>query len=328
MRRRVCGDAVSLQLPIMKRVLWLLLTLSFFLGAASSSTAVKDTAPFRCMRPFGSLPRFSPANMDAAENCKFGLLRVINATARTRCVRDDAARGASTASNNDKMPPTCSVTLNVTFQAEGNEAYHAVGVSSVAGHEEAFGGEAYRFSLRLRAFNDSVVEYKGFDQNGYSMCCNFIQSAECSWDEERKSSGTPHYSASPQEDNGGNAPDASRRREAMVVSCPIHSQVVPGGVFHGVITKPLHRLVVTEWEARLEFWRGQRQERVMLGRVLLPFRLTEDDIASAYTSDAAATTLTATAVAAIDDSTSGGRAGAAPIETGDVIGKRKGSGDL
>ncbi|RNF24463.1 uncharacterized protein Tco025E_02526 [Trypanosoma conorhini] len=327
MRREARGGAASLELSSMKRPLWLLLlVMSFSLGAASTSAAVKDAAPFRCMRPFASLPRFSPANMDAAENCKFGSLRVINATARTQCLREDAARGASTASEGEKPPPTCSVTLHLTFQTVGDEVDRPVGVSSVAGHRPAVGGEAYRFSLRLRAFNDSVVEYKGFDQNGYSMCCDLIQGAECAWAGEGGSSAAAHSPAVTQEGDGGSTPDAPRRREAVIVSCPLRSPVVPGVVFRGVVRKPLHRLLLTEWEARLEFWRGRREERETLGRVLVPFRLTEEDVASAYAADAAATT--SRAVTAIDDSPSGEQDVVAPLETGENVGERKGSADL
>ncbi|EKF31007.1 hypothetical protein MOQ_005162 [Trypanosoma cruzi marinkellei] len=314
-----------------KRVLWLVLMVSFYVDVASASDTLKSVAPFRCMRPFESLPRFSSANMDAGENCRLGPFRVINAKAMTQCVReyddeDDTARATS---------PTCSVTLRVTFQTEGDKKRHHAGGSTVAGSEETFGSEAYRFSLRLRAFNDSVVEYKGFDQNGYSMCCQFIEGSECSWEmkekekEEEGANSTQQESATSQEGDDGRMSHAPQRREAMVVSCPIRNPVVPGIVFHGAITKPLHRLVITEWEARLELWRGRAHEKVFLGRVLVPFRLTEDDIASAQSNAAAkTTTTTSTAMTATESSKSGKMSGGVLVVTEDVIKERNGSEDL
>ncbi|KAF8304638.1 hypothetical protein TcBrA4_0044860 [Trypanosoma cruzi] len=316
----VHGGVVPPPLLMAKSVLWLVLMMSLYVDAASASDTLKGVAPFRCMRPFESLPRFSPANMDSGENCRFGPFRVINAKAMTQCVRDDddTARAAS---------PTCSVTLRVSFQTEGDKRRHRVGGAALAGSDEAFGSEAYRFSLRLRAFNDSIVEYKGFDQNGYSMCCHFIEGSECSWDvKEEEGNSTQQEAATPQKDDDGRASHAPRRREAMVVSCPIRNPVVPGIVFHGAITKPLYRLVITDWEARLELWRGRPHEKVFLGRVLVPFRLTEDDIASAQ-SNAAATTTT-TAMTVTDSSASGKMAGGVLLATEDVVKERNGYEDL
>ncbi|KEG13224.1 hypothetical protein DQ04_01141100 [Trypanosoma grayi] len=208
--------------------------------------------------------------MNAAENCEFGPFAVINASTSVQCGLGETAGGTASLGDNETMLHGCSVAVHVKFQMKDE-----VNRPAASQRLDVVENDTYRFSLQLRAFRDSVVHYKGFDQNGYSMCCNFIQGAECSWEGRQQGE-----DARLKEGAGGGVSGISTRKEPRIVSCPLYHGVARGSTFHGVVTKPLHRLAITEWEARLEFWRGVQQDRELLGRLLLPFRLTEDDVSS------------------------------------------------
>ncbi|KAH9597695.1 hypothetical protein LSM04_007688 [Trypanosoma melophagium] len=244
--------------------------------------------PFRCMRPFASLPRFSPSVMNAAENCKFGPFRIVNASAVPNCTRVGSPPimrtsdgQSSQGEHNDKMLlPGCNAVIRIVLKMEDENGFKS------SQSKDLVENDIYRFALHLRAFNDSVVHYKGFDQNGYSMCCDLLQEAECVWKKngnfsQSKGQENSSENTSTSEKIEAKIETATIQRELVVVSCPLYNnKISQGGIFHGSLIKPLHRLAVTGWEARLEFWRGVKNEKEILGRLLLPFRLTENDIVS------------------------------------------------
>ncbi|ORC84197.1 uncharacterized protein TM35_000481580 [Trypanosoma theileri] len=246
----------------------------------NTTTETAALTPFRCMRPFGSLSRFSPSAMNAAENCKFGSFRILNASAVLNCTHAKSTTmsnidGQSTqAEENDKMlVPGCNAVIRIVFKMEEENKF-----GTTESNNGLVENDIYRFSLQLRAFNDSVVHYKGFDQNGYSMCCDLIQEGECVWEKNGNLSQTEGKENISK--NTETSEITTPQREPVVVSCPLYNKkIAKGNVFHGSLIKPLHRLAVTEWEARLEFWRGVKNEREVLGRLLLPFKLTESDLA-------------------------------------------------
>ncbi|EAN77501.1 hypothetical protein, conserved [Trypanosoma brucei brucei TREU927] len=229
-------------------------------GTVSADSGSNTTVGFRCMRPFASLPRFSSTSMDAAENCKFKRYNVLNASAVVKCESTGNATGKAEPT---AVTSTCSVTIHAAFRTMGGGK-----------DDNADAADVYRYSLQLRAINNSVVHYKGFDQNGYGLCCSFIEGAKCTW-EERETSGVQEAK---QEVNATTS-QAPTVKEPAVVSCPLHHGEEEHIAFRGSTVKPLHRLVVGNWEARLEFWRGGPSNREVLGRLLVPFRLTDENIA-------------------------------------------------
>nr|CCC93298.1 conserved hypothetical protein [Trypanosoma congolense IL3000] len=268
-------------------------------GKRAGDAAESSAAPsFRCMRPFASLPRFSSASMDVADNCRMRRFVVVNASARMKCVLErgvaesNGAPGMGRASD-----PTCAVTLHTNFRLLNDGEKSLDDTSSASG-----GGvvDAYRFSLRLRALNKSVIHYKGFDGNGYSMCCSLIEGAACRWEEDCGAGKNVNVDCLK-----GPVP-----KEPLVVSCPLYNRQGEGGDanFQGRFTNPLHRSAVGWWEARLEFWRvGGTSDREVLGRLLVPFRLTEDDISLAGSTKAASASgaVVGVALAAVQPPASG-----------------------
>lgn len=190
--------------------------------------------------------------------------------------------------------------------------------------------DTWRYAVSLKAKGDSTVQYKGFHGgDGYSLCCDALTEATCVWmtaqqgdndldcDEEvgegaalrqsrvLRSCPLPHpaprQSSPAYTDGFGSLPGARVEltdldEEEMQEDADGGEKEdgLSGGVFHGVITKPLHRLVEGPWEVVLQFWRRRQQQKrpghtragkaggiptdeaveaEVLGRLIVPFTL-------------------------------------------------------
>lgn len=192
--------------------------------------------------------------------------------------------------------------------------------------------DVWRYTLALRAKGDSTVHYKGYhDGDGYSMCCACLVEGDCVWmaaeqgdndlavDEEvattfslaqsRLLRGCPlpfataaaaaDADGSQDEDDGAFGAGAAGAHLRVVLTDLDDVEGVEGDgentgdVFHGEVTKPLHRIVEGPWEATVQMWRrrqlggtsldasasasdegrGSVVEPELLGRVVVPFEV-------------------------------------------------------
>lgn len=245
---------------------------------------------FRCQRPFSVMQTFGHVAKAAKEtNCDFGFFTVQDAMTEVICSAKERA---------DEDGLQCTVTARLTMQKStdaeslfaeragsaedyftrpsGNEKVRRAAPSKV---KRGGGGgglgmrtekhDPWRYTVQLRAKNDSTVEYKGFDGDGFSMCCHMISEGECPWMQAQLG------------DNDIEADEAAVKHTRLLRSCPLPLEE-PGGrrnggksrgnaataptastprsattqdLFHGVVTKPLHRWVSGPWEVRVEMWR-------------------------------------------------------------------------
>ncbi|KAG5480241.1 hypothetical protein CUR178_06297 [Leishmania enriettii] len=172
--------------------------------------------------------------------------------------------------------------------------------------------DVWRYAVSLKAKMDSAINYKGFNNgDGYSLCCDALEEADCAWTTPQK--GDNDRDCDEDIDDG-----FASQRSRMLRSCPLPFPVpsstgdVGGdfgtslgarvaltdldedessGFFHGVITKPLHRIVEGPWEVIVQMWRRRQQtppdgtdpflsiptdqtiETEVLGRIVVPFTL-------------------------------------------------------
>ncbi|KAG8341842.1 hypothetical protein TRVL_07333 [Trypanosoma vivax] len=233
---------------------------------------VASAKRFRCLRSFSSLPRLTSTAIKSMSSCNFTAFEVLNANARTSCKatasQDNGARSASVT--------LCSVTVNVVLRLPSGSRRELVTTS-----------DEYRYSFHLRALNNSMVHYRGFNKNGFSLCCNFLQGTRCSWEATHNASvrnesrqrhgGAPSKNESEVADVNATATPPG---EPAVLSCPMYTKSSRHEYVNGTVTKPLHQLVSGSWEVRVEFWHYANAERTGLGRVLLPFHLHKHEILS------------------------------------------------
>ena len=250
-----------------------LLALTFILVAAMAATTATAAGPhssFRCYRPFSSLSAFKPSSMHGTDNCNLGFIAVKNATATATC-------DASGCSVQVKIEEGARVTMTKNDQA--------------------------RYKLELKAVNDSTISYKGFDGRGYSMCCMFMDKAECEWVESEEQPPLAEGEQQP-------AVTTIGTKKQVVTKCPLQdrvpeSEAVSELSLSGSITKPLHSYRVGSWDATLSLFDFKEVEPV--GRVKIFFELTQEEVdkfllAKKTEGDSAADEATGTEAAVPSDS--------------------------
>lgn len=266
-------------------LLMLIMVVALFSVAAAApvGSRTRSRPSFRCSRPFDVLDKFKfPTKFknNKNENCKFRYMYISDATVNVSCGLD----------NSDDGSGSCYAT--VRFSGERLTALPP-------------GVEDARYTLELRAVNVSTVNYKGFDHNGYSVCCALLDEAHCEWSND--SDGDPPKPTSAAvgeaEQNSqsanttvDNEPDPTvtathRKRVLRSIACPLYaSEAVPAAgntatdpkaaavvSLSGSVRRPLHTLASKTWEARLIFYlRGE-----VVGRLSIPFQVTEADLAKA-----------------------------------------------
>lgn len=143
----------------------------------------------------------------------------------------------------------------------------------------------WRYSIALLAPTSAgggEIHYKGFDENGYSMCCDFLQppfsspysGVQGGEEESRPASPTPSSSYchwiqtnppsddEPQEEGAGNR---TTSRRVLLPTCPLPQTATAttawrrnSRVIRGKIVKPLPSLAEGEWRAKVRMWRVRR----------------------------------------------------------------------
>ncbi|KAG5506157.1 hypothetical protein GH5_05840 [Leishmania sp. Ghana 2012 LV757] len=172
--------------------------------------------------------------------------------------------------------------------------------------------DVWRYAVSLKAKGDSAINYKGFSNgDGYSLCCDALEEADCAWTTPQK--GDNDRDCDEDVDDG-----FASQRSRMLRSCPLPfpapcsagdvggdfgtslgarvaltdlDEDESSGFFHGVITKPLHRIVEGPWEVIVQMWRRRQRtppdgtdpslsiptdqtiETEVLGRIVVPFTL-------------------------------------------------------
>ncbi|TPP54636.1 hypothetical protein CGC20_22145 [Leishmania donovani] len=170
--------------------------------------------------------------------------------------------------------------------------------------------DVWRYAVSLKAKGDSSIHYKGFNGgNGYSLCCAALEEADCAWmtpqkgdkdldcDEDvdvrfapqrgRVLRGCPLPFPAPRSAGDG-VFGASAGARVLLTDL---DEGEGSGVFHAVITKPLHRFVEGPWEVMVQMWRRRQHmprvgredslsvpadhsiEAEVLGRIMVPFTL-------------------------------------------------------
>ena len=199
------------------------------------AVAANRSPSFRCLRPFDALTSFAPRAMLPEENCDFNYFTVTDAAVALQCT--DGA---------DESYTGRSAGCYATFSSEWTA-------------KRAMDDPAQLlFRISLRAINDSVVSYNGHDGEGYSVCCAFFDSdhAQCEWKDLTCS-------------ETGRAEKSLEIRRCAMASVAPHD-----GRLKGSVTKPLHRLVVGQWIARMTIFERQRA----LGVVQAAFWLNTSDV--------------------------------------------------
>lgn len=143
--------------------------------------------------------------------------------------------------------------------------------------EEAL--DVWRYSLTLfHVTEKGEIQYKGYDQNGYSMCCDLLRhsslasshssSSFCSWHSSSSTNADKDAEGTGEKEEDENAErDAplSHTRYVHMDQCPLpqipsntsssHGVDATPFSFSGRISKPLPALISGEWLAKIQLWR-------------------------------------------------------------------------
>ena len=231
---------------------------------------------FRCFRPFSQLRSFTGHDMQSRETCDFApFMRLLDARADVACTDKGGCHA------------------NVSFAARRYDA----------AANNLPKPDSMRYTVELRAVGSSTVKYKGFDNGGYSACCALVHEAECEWvdallildnirqeqKQEQEQHGHPHHGAG---DGDGDATASAHEnvthKELVMRHCALHdaaydARIVDGRrvyrELHGSVSKPLHRRIPGEWEARVDFFRGTTAHEDGIGRFIVKFTVPRDDSA-------------------------------------------------
>ena len=123
------------------RIFSVLLLVAVLHAVVTANSARKPSdQTFRCFRSFSTISSFSAKAMEPRNNCRFSFIRVLDAGVDVRCTPEMEQVGG------------CYARVWLTGEP---------GLPSSA--------DAARYTLELRALNDSVVRYKGMDGNGYGV---------------------------------------------------------------------------------------------------------------------------------------------------------------
>eukprot|EP00906_Rhabdomonas_costata_P018483 RCo026991 len=108
--------------------------------------AVQARLPFKCRRSFDQQLSIKPKHLPMFANCWFGPLEIVSASA------------------------------SQTF----HDGSVALRFSMTAAIERPMPNATYTITLR-HVESGARVDYHGFDDNGYSLCCQFAEHSRCGW---------------------------------------------------------------------------------------------------------------------------------------------------
>ncbi|AIN98236.1 hypothetical protein LPMP_211580 [Leishmania panamensis] len=320
----------------------LLVAVLIFMVAPSGAQGAVMPASFRCLRPFSATDTFSNvAKAQLSQNCDYFYFTVEDAKAELKCASSSAA---ATVVSDDiscsvtvrwSMRRASDVTARLQRQVGTDKDYfvHDASTASTATlptrtrntHQSARvflteDDDVWRYTVSLKAKGDSSIHYKGFSKgNGYSLCCNALEEADCAWMTLEKGDndldcdeaiGSAFASQSTRTLRSCPLPLPALRCAAGDVDVDDDCGAWAGagvvltdldededsGVFHGVLTKPLHRIVEGPWEVVVQLWRRRQWipsngakasytiptdesvEAEVLGRIVVPFTLNVADL--------------------------------------------------
>ncbi|KAG5505788.1 hypothetical protein JKF63_05124 [Porcisia hertigi] len=303
-------------------------------GVLPGAQAAEGPATFRCLKPFSSMDSFqSVAKLPLSQNCDYVYFTVKDARAELSCVSPAAAAVSSETTCNVTVRWSMQRASDVEtllkrqvgtdsdyFAQEANEGSAPTPPNSI--HDKRSSPmsfltedeDVWRYAVSLKSKGHSTINYKGFNNgDGYSLCCDALEEAICVWAALHKGDNdmatdehvdkrfllqprrtlwscplpfpTPHSAA----DGGSAGGDAGSRVELTDLDEEDNINV-----FHGVITKPLHRMVEGPWEVIIQMWRrrqrispvgtgsssppsaGHSIESEQLGRIVIPFTVNVD----------------------------------------------------
>jgi hypothetical protein len=228
-------------------------------------------------------------------------MKVVDAHASVSCYDEDGNLESSNinnvAENNNDLrikKDGCYVTLNFTaqkFDPDHSPYYPPSHFEWFFQEKENEGKhlDAMRYTIELKAVGSSTVRYKGFDDEGYSVCCsmlknnhNSVETTEiCEW-VNQSSSSSSQVDAQNEEQNETETKVLKVQKLTSKTSCPLNNdadynvRIIDGrrvfkNLIHGQVERPLHRKIFGKWEARIEFYRDTTAQGV--GRLVIPFEL-------------------------------------------------------
>lgn len=292
---------------------------------AAAAESLNNNVKFRCFRPFASLRTFSPKDMTRRDNCEFApFMKIVDAHATVKCYDSSANSGADSqeqgqkeennngaTSSDPQQKEGCYVTLNFTaqkFDPDHSANFHPQQFAQFFEEKKTLGKhlDSMRYTMELKALGTSTVRYKGFDNEGYSVCCSLLKNKNknnkishqqeeeedeiCEWvDVVVESNDTADSDTAASTGGDEENETTTRKKKATKVqkltsktACPLNNdkeynaELIDGkrvykNLIYGEVERPLHRKVFGKWEARIEFYRDNVDEGV--GRLLIPFEL-------------------------------------------------------
>ncbi|CAG9573543.1 conserved hypothetical protein [Leishmania major strain Friedlin] len=294
--------------------------------AAASPSSFRCLRPFSASATFPNVAKAHPA-----QNCDYFYFSVEDAKAELKCASPSAVTTAVSDEMSCNVTVRVSMrrasdaVSHLQRQVGTDEDYftHEASTVSTTTSPTRSGNtcpsaapfvtedeDVWRYAVSLKAKGDSSIHYKGFNGgNGYSLCCAALEEADCAWITPQK--GDKDLDCDEDVDVGF----ASQRSRVLrgcplpfpapcsagggVFDAPAGARVLltdldegeSSGVFHAVITKPLHRIVEGPWEVMVQMWRRRQQmprggredsfsvpadhsiEAEVLGRIMVPFTL-------------------------------------------------------
>ena len=204
------------------------------------------TSPFTCLRPFSSLNAFKSTAMNPVDNCAFDFLLIQNATVVPYCKK--------TYDNLNKTI-NCFIHIRLTGERYIPIKRIAHNITNFTYNDEA------RYTISIRALNHSIIKYKGYDNKGFSVCCDLLTNSECYWSERKNSVNNTHI------------------KEQHIKTCPLfddfstNSNTENAVNIIGTLDKPLHAVVLGPYDLIINFYSNFRKKEV--GKLKIPFRLKE-----------------------------------------------------
>ncbi|CAD2221122.1 hypothetical protein AGDE_15070 [Angomonas deanei] len=237
----------------------LVLLLCFCVLLFCAGGASLDNPTFRCQQPLSRVVFHAKPD---GHHCDLHYFSIDNASARVSC-------GVSS------NETTCKVSLHFNITTADDLPFKfiaSIGEENLNGTSDGpdttlkgWARDIWRYNVALRSLSDgTTIHYDGDD--GYSVCCDLFGEDRCGWEERV----------------AGNVTEAVQ----TVKHCELPSQGNLEGVegkrhIAASLVKPLHRLAVGQWEARVTLWRERMGDpsfvgKEELGRLIVPFEVREE----------------------------------------------------